>query len=201
MYLVRAYSRNWGQHLILPKKDSFYEKKSTFYKTGDFLWKKGIYLKKGHQMFHPLYSIPFLSVLHQNKGLKKFLKRGPAFDGQTQYWTQYRSRIHPAGSIKCPYFNSITQPLWKDVNDWKNDVPVVPMIMSFKVWKYFSNGKISFFLFLCWNFFFFFFRNLDPHSSRCFSEKCWFLVWICLIWKLMEYTNDDSADASIISTF
>ena len=39
-------------------------------------------------------------------------------------------------------------PLWKITNDSKGYVPAVPMIMSFKVLKYFSSGKISFFLFV-----------------------------------------------------
>ena len=34
-----------------------------------------------------------------------------------------------------------------------------------------------------------------------FQEKCWFVAGICLIWKLMEYTNDHSPDAPIIPTF
>ena len=43
------------------------------------------------------------------------------------------------------------------------------------------------------------FRNLDPYKSRLYSqEKWWFVAGICLIWKLMEYTNDHSPDASII---
>ena len=36
-----------------------------------------LFLKKGHQKFHPLpYSIPVLSVLHRNKALYNFHKRG-----------------------------------------------------------------------------------------------------------------------------
>ena len=70
MSLVRAYSRNLGQRSILARK-------STFLK------------KKRHQNFNPppLYSIPFVSVLHQNKALHNFRKRekGAAFDSQTQY--------------------------------------------------------------------------------------------------------------------
>ena len=57
MPLVRAHSRNLGQHSILARK--------------------GI-LKKGHQKFYtPLlpYSIPFLRVLRQNKALYNFCKR------------------------------------------------------------------------------------------------------------------------------
>ena len=42
---------------------------------------------------------------------------------------------------------SLFHPLWKIVNISKSFVPAVPMIISFKVLKYFSSGKISFFLF------------------------------------------------------
>ena len=107
---------------------------------------------------------------------------------------------------------TLSHPLWKNVNDSKSYVLAVSMIMSFKVLKYFFSGKISFLLLLaCGNeisnrnkmiYIFFFFRNLDLHSSRLFSqEKWWFVAGICLIWKLMEYTNDHSPDASIIPTF
>ena len=48
----------------MARKDTFYDNKDTF-------------LKKGHQEFHPPppdqpCSIPFLSVLHQNKALHNF---------------------------------------------------------------------------------------------------------------------------------
>ena len=51
---------------------------------GHFFMKKGTFLKKKHKKFHasrpprppPPYSIPFLSVLHQNKALHNFHKRG-----------------------------------------------------------------------------------------------------------------------------
>ena len=56
-YISGACSRNLGQHSVLAKK--------------------GTFLKKRHQKFHPTsYSIPFLSVLHQNKVLYNFHKRG-----------------------------------------------------------------------------------------------------------------------------
>ena len=61
--ITRAYSRNLGQRSILARK-------------GTFLCKKGISLKKGPPKIHPSpYSIPFLSVLHQNKVLHNFRKR------------------------------------------------------------------------------------------------------------------------------
>ena len=50
------------------------------------------------------------------------------------------SNVH----ISAPLF----RPLWKIVNDLSNNVPAVPVIMSFKVLKCTSSGKISFFLFL-----------------------------------------------------
>ena len=52
------------------------------------------------------------------------------------------------GSIKYLYFDIIILPTVKNckLNDSKSYVPTVPMIIS-KVLKYFSSGKISFFLF------------------------------------------------------
>ena len=35
----------------------------------------GLFLKNGNQNFTNLYSIPFLSVLHQNKALHNFHKK------------------------------------------------------------------------------------------------------------------------------
>ena len=112
-------------------------------------------------------------------------------DSQTQYWTEYRSRYAMLVVSNAHISTTLSHPLSKNINDWKSYVPAVPMIMFFKVLKYFSNDKISFFLFAWPNFLFF--RNLEPHSSRLFSpEKCWFLASICLVWKLMEYTNGHS---------
>ena len=52
------------------KKGHFICKKDTFEK-------RALFLKKRHQIFHPPpYSIPFLSVLYQNKALYNFRKRG-----------------------------------------------------------------------------------------------------------------------------
>ena len=45
--------------------------------------------------------------------------------------------------IATPLFH----PLWKIVNNSKSYGPAVPVIMSFKVLKYFSSDKISFFFF------------------------------------------------------
>ena len=41
-----------------------------------YLSERALFYEKGHQKFHPSYSIPFLSVLHQNKALYNFHKRG-----------------------------------------------------------------------------------------------------------------------------
>ena len=55
-YITRAYSWNLGQHSILAKK--------------------GIFKKYMPKKFTNHYSIRFLSVLHQNKILHNFCKRG-----------------------------------------------------------------------------------------------------------------------------
>ena len=54
---IMAYSRKLGQHLILAQKSTFLGKKNTKNLTTP-------------------YSMPFLSVLHQNKALHNFHKRG-----------------------------------------------------------------------------------------------------------------------------
>ena len=54
-----AKSKNLGQLLILAK-------------MGTLFWGE----KKGYQKFHDACSIPFLSVLHKNKALHHFHKRG-----------------------------------------------------------------------------------------------------------------------------
>ena len=60
MPLVREYSRNLGQHSILVRKGTFFEKRTLDTKN-----------------VTPLpYSIPFLSVLHRNKALHNFRKNG-----------------------------------------------------------------------------------------------------------------------------
>ena len=57
--LVRTYSRNLRQRLILARKDTFYEKRAP----------------KISPPSPPPYSVSFLSVLHQNKALHNFCKR------------------------------------------------------------------------------------------------------------------------------
>ena len=61
--IAGAYSRNLGQPSILARKGNFYE--------------KGHFFQKIPLKFHPTpYSIVFLSVLHENKALLNFGKRG-----------------------------------------------------------------------------------------------------------------------------
>ena len=127
MPLVRAHSRNLGQHSILARK--------------------GI-LKKGHQKFYtPLlpYSIPFLRVLRQNKALYNFCKRRQRSIVERNIGLEYTLLVASNSHIST----ILSHPLWKNVNDSKSYVLAVPMIMSFKVLKYFFSGKISFFLFAC----------------------------------------------------
>ena len=91
-------------------------------------------------------------------------------------------------------------------------VSAVAMIMSFKVLKYFSSGKISFFPLASleisnqknWSFL----SEILTHTTEGLIEKemlfpgfIWFVTGICLIWKLMEYKNVYSLDACIIPTF
>ena len=85
--------------------------------------------------------------------------------------------------------------------------------MPFKVLKYFSSDKI--FLFaslrqrdLIQEKLMFFFLEIVTHTTAGLVEKWllspeknWFVAGICLIWKLMEYTNNNSPDACIIPTF
>ena len=146
-------------------------------RKGTFLWKKSTFYKKGHQIFHPSYSIPFLNVLHQNKALYNFHKRGQhsivKYNIECNIGLEYTLLVASNAHIS----KTLSHPLWKNVNDWKSYVPTVPRIMFFKVLKYFSNGKIRFFL-VAFQIFFLFFRNLDPHNSRLFSpEKCWICKW------------------------
>ena len=49
------------------------------------------------------------------------------------------SNTHISAPLFCP--------LWTIVNDLNSYVSAVPIIMLFKVLKYFASGKISFFLF------------------------------------------------------
>ena len=77
----RAYSRNLGQHSILARKNTFYEKRA-------FFMKKMLLFRKKSPLSS--YSISFLKVLHQSKALHDSQKR-PALNSQMQC----RSRISP----------------------------------------------------------------------------------------------------------
>ena len=74
------------------------------------------------------------------------------------------------------HISALSQPLWKNGNDWKRYVPAVPMISTNEIWTHTTVGVFH-------------------------QKKCWLLAWICLIWKVMEYTNDHSPDACIIPHF
>ena len=63
------------------------------------------------------------------------------------------------------------------------------------VWR-FQTGKKNFFFENCnWET-----VNLIE-TGLLLQEKCWFVAGICLIWKLMGYTNDHRMDAPIICKF
>ena len=51
--------------------------------------KDAFFMKKGHQKFLPLYSIPFASVLYQNEPLRNFCKRGPRLIVECNIGLQY----------------------------------------------------------------------------------------------------------------
>ena len=86
---------------ILEIQDSiwYWPERAHFMKKEHFLWKRALSLKIGHQIFHPSYSIPFLSVFYQMK-LCVISQNRAAFNSQTLYWMQNRSGIYHAGSIK-----------------------------------------------------------------------------------------------------
>ena len=129
MYLVRAYSRNSGQRLILIRKDTFLWKEH-------ILQKRTLFMKKCHQIFHPSYSNFFLSFLDQNKVLYNF--RNMECNIGLEYTLPVASNVHIS--------TTLSHSLWKNVNDWTIYVPVVPIIMPLKVLKHLCSGKISFYL-------------------------------------------------------
>ena len=126
MSLVREYSRNLGQRSILARKDTF--------------------LKRRAPQFYPLpYSIPFLSVLHRNKALYNFRKKGQRSIVERIIGLEYALLEVSNSDISL----TLSHPLWKNVSDSKSYVLAVPMFMSLKVLKYFFSGKSSFLLFAC----------------------------------------------------
>ena len=79
---ARAYSRNLGQHSILARKGNFYE--------------KGHFFKKRTPKIPPTpYSISFLSVLHQNKALHNFHKRGQHLIVERNTGLEYALKAKP----------------------------------------------------------------------------------------------------------
>ena len=123
MPLVRACSRNLGQHSILTRKSTFLKKKQ-------------------HQKFYPLppFSISFVSVLHWNKGLYNFHKRGQRSIVEGNIGLEYSLLVASNSHISTALFHA----LWKNVNNSKSNVLAVPMTISVKVLKYFFSDKISF---------------------------------------------------------
>ena len=100
---------------------------------------KALFLKK-EQPLAP-YSIPFLSVLHRNKALYNFLKRGQCSIVDRNIGLEYFLLV-----ASNPHMSTIlSHPLWLNVNNSTSYVLAVPMIMYFNVLKYFFSGKISFF--------------------------------------------------------
>ena len=92
----------------------------------------------------------------------------------------------------------LSHPLWKNVNESKKLCTGSANYHVFQSFEVFFSGKISFFLITCmWR------QDLKlKKRSLLFSkEKWWLAAGICLIWKLMEYKNDNSPDVSIITTF
>ena len=139
--------------------------------------------------------------MHLNQALYNFSKRGQCSIVEHNIGLKYALLVTSNSHIST----TLSHPLWKNVSDSKRYVLAVPMIIPFKVLKYFLVAKVIFFICLPVvtrsqtgkNVSLF--RNLDPHNSRRFhKKKWWFVTGICLIWKLMEYTNDHSPDASKI---
>ena len=129
MPLVREYSRNLGQHSILVRKGTFFEKRTLDTKN-----------------VTPLpYSIPFLSVLHRNKALHNFRKNGQRSIVERDIGLEYALLVASNSHISTTLFHS----LWKNVYDSKCYALAVPMIMSLNILMYFFSGNISFFLFAC----------------------------------------------------
>ena len=75
--MIRGYSRNLGQHSNLARK-------------------KRYFLKKGTKNVTPLYLIPFLSLLHQNKALKNFWKRRQCLIVEHNIGLEYALMIKPS---------------------------------------------------------------------------------------------------------
>ena len=98
------------------------------------LARKGtFFLKKGHQKF---------LVLHRNKALYNFRKRGQRSISELGIGLEYALLVGSNSHIST----TLSHSLWKNVNGSKSCVLAVPMIISFKVLKYFFSWKIFFFI-------------------------------------------------------
>ena len=139
--------------------------------------------------------------MHWNEALYNFRKRGQRSIVSSNMGLEYALLV----ASNYHMSTTLSHPLRKNVNDSKCFLLAVPIILSFKVLKYFSVAKRNFFYLLsCGNeisnrkkLFFFL-----THTTEGFfhKKKWWFMAGIYLIWRLMEYTNDHSPDASIITT-
>ena len=129
MPLVTAYSRKLGHRSILARTGSFFEKRAP----------KILRLPPSPHT----YSILFLSDLHRNKALYDFRKRGQRSIVERNISLEYSLLVASNSHIST----TLCHLLWKNVNGSKIYVLTVPMMISFKVFRYFLSGKISFFLF------------------------------------------------------
>ena len=92
----RAYSRNLGKVRCWPER-------ALFYKKGISLWKKSaFFIKRAPKIYLPPlpYSIPFLSVFHQNKNLHNFLKRGQRSIVEISMGLEY--------ALRWPFFSKLS---------------------------------------------------------------------------------------------
>ena len=97
MPLVRAYSRNLGQRSILARKGTFFNKSAP----------KILPPSSAH------YSIPFLSVLHRNKALYNFRKRGQRSIVKHNIGLEYALLVASNSHVS----RRLSHPYWKNVND------------------------------------------------------------------------------------
>ena len=137
--------------------------------------------------------------MHWNKALYNFRKRGQRSIVSNNMGLEYALLVASNYHMSA----TLSHPLWKNVNDSKCFILAVPISMSFKVLKYFSVAKRNFFYLLScgneiWNRKKLCFFSWPTLQKAFFTKKWWFVAGIYLIWRLMEYTNDHSPDASII---
>ena len=106
MYLIKAYSRNSAQRLILAPKGHF------------FMKKRALFLKKAYKIFHPSYSIPILSFLHQNKALYNFRKRRQCSIVKSSIERNRGLKYTLLVASNAHISTTLSHPRWKNVNDW-----------------------------------------------------------------------------------